>query len=127
VEKCTVWREMMNSNMETEMELTYEMYKYIVWSYANVSQLLSSFVEILESSRQKATCGIAVTQAGVISVLDLVRQIRHIVLVRRTFSSGKPQGVGILEWGGDGDVEISLRATWDQGGRDPITPRRVSK
>jgi hypothetical protein len=32
-----------------------------------------------------------------------------------------------LEWGGDGNREISLRATWDQGGRDPIKPRRVSK
>jgi hypothetical protein len=36
-----------------------------------------------------------------------------------------------LGWGGngegDGNGEISLRATWDQGGRDPITPRRVSK
>jgi hypothetical protein len=31
------------------------------------------------------------------------------------------------EWGGDGNGEISLRATWDQGGRDLITPRRVSK
>jgi hypothetical protein len=30
-------------------------------------------------------------------------------------------------WGGDEDGEISLRATWDQGGRDPITSRRVSK
>ncbi len=63
----------------------------------------------------------------ILAVLDLVSQIRDVVLVRRTFSSGKPQGVGILEWGGDGDGEISLRATWDQGGRDPITPRRVSK
>jgi hypothetical protein len=37
---------------------------------------------------------------------------------------GKPQGVGISEWGADGEQmgrdgndEISLRATWDQGGR----------
>jgi hypothetical protein len=34
-----------------------------------------------------------------------------------------------LEWGvyggGDGNEEISLRATWDQGGQDPITARRV--
>jgi hypothetical protein len=59
--------------------------------------------------------------------LDLVSQIRDVVLVRRTFSSGKPQGVGILEWGGDGNGEISLRATWNQGGQDPITARRDSK
>jgi hypothetical protein len=39
----------------------------------------------------------------VISVLDLVSQICDVVLVRRTFSSGKPQGVGILEWGGNGE------------------------
>jgi hypothetical protein len=43
------------------------------------------------------------------------------------FGSREPQGVGILEWGGDGNGEISLRATWDQGGRDPITSRRISK
>ncbi len=61
------------------------------------------------------------------TVLDLGSQSRDVVLVRRTFSSEKPQGVGILEWGGDGDREISLRATWDQGGRDHITARRVSK
>jgi hypothetical protein len=67
------------------------------------------------------------TTTRMVTVLDLVSQIRDVVLVRRTFSSGKPQGVGILEWGGDGDGEISLRATWDQGGRDPITQRRVSK
>ncbi len=37
---------------------------------------------------------------------------------------GKPQGVGISEWktdgeqmGRDGDKEISLRSTWDQGER----------
>ncbi len=29
------------------------------------------------------------------------------------------------EWGGDGKGEVSLRVTWGQGGRDPITPRRV--
>jgi hypothetical protein len=62
-------------------------------------------------------------------VLDLVSQIRDVVLVKCIFSSGKPQGVGILEWGvygeGDGNGEISLRATWDQGGQDPITARRV--
>ncbi len=31
------------------------------------------------------------------------------------------------EWGGVEEGEVSLRVTWDQGGRDPITPRRVSK
>jgi hypothetical protein len=62
-------------------------------------------------------------------VLDLVSQIRDVVLVRCIFSSEEPQGVGILEWGvyreGDGNGEISLRATWDRGGQDPITARRV--
>jgi hypothetical protein len=36
-------------------------------------------------------------------VLDLVSRICNVVLVRRTFSSGKPRGVGILEWGGNGE------------------------
>jgi hypothetical protein len=64
-----------------------------------------------------------------VTVLDLVTQVRDVLLVRCIFSSGKPQGVGILEWGvyreGDGNWEISLRATWDRGGQDPITARRV--
>ncbi len=55
------------------------------------------------------------------SVLDLVSQVRDVVLVMCMLSSGKPQGVGILERGvygeGDGNGEISLRATWDQGGQ----------
>ncbi len=48
-------------------------------------------------------------------------QVRDVVLVMCIFSSGKPQGVGILESGvygeGDGNGEISLRATWERGGR----------
>jgi hypothetical protein len=27
------------------------------------------------------------------------------------------------EWGGDEEGEVSLRATWGQGGRDRITPK----
>jgi hypothetical protein len=58
-----------------------------------------------------------------------VSQVRDIVLVMCIFSSGKPQGVGIFERGvygdWDGRGEISLRATWDQGGHDPIAARRV--
>jgi hypothetical protein len=67
-------------------------------------------------------------------VPDLGSRIRDVVLVRRIFSSGKPQGVGFWNgegmergWGGDGNGEISLGATWDQGGQDPIKSRRVSK
>ncbi len=36
-------------------------------------------------------------------VLELVSQICDVVLVRRTFSPGKLRGVGILEWGGNGE------------------------
>ncbi len=64
-----------------------------------------------------------------VTVLDLVGQVRDVVLVMCIFNSGKPQGVRILERGvygeRDGNGEISLRATWDQGGQDPITARRV--
>ncbi len=52
---------------------------------------------------------------SIASVLDLVSQVRDVVLVMCIFSSGKPHGVGILETGvygeGDGNGEISLRAT----------------
>jgi hypothetical protein len=50
--------------------------------------------------------------ATAILVLDLVSQVRDVVLVMCIFSSGKPQGIGILErrvYGeGDGNGEISL-------------------
>jgi hypothetical protein len=45
-------------------------------------------------------------------VPDLVSRIRDVILVRRIFSSGKPQGVGILEWGGDGEG----RSVYEQPG-----------
>jgi hypothetical protein len=51
---------------------------------------------------------------------------RDVVLVRRTIDLGE-FGMG-REWGGDG--EVNSRATWGQGGRDPITPKegfQVSK
>jgi hypothetical protein len=55
-----------------------------------------------------------------VSVLDLVSQVRDVILVMCTFCSGKPKGAGILERGvygeGGGNGEISLRATWDRGG-----------
>jgi hypothetical protein len=38
-----------------------------------------------------------------IRVPDLVSQNRDVVLVRRIFSSGKPRGVGNLEWKGNGE------------------------
>ncbi len=38
------------------------------------------------------------------------------VLVRRIFSSGKPQGVGILEWGGDGEGMEMGRSVYEQPG-----------
>jgi hypothetical protein len=50
-----------------------------------------------------------------------------VVLVSCTINLGCWEfGMG-REWGGDGKGEVSLRETWGQGGRDPITPRRVSK
>ncbi len=51
-------------------------------------------------------------------------QCCNVVLVKGRINLGKPQGVGISEWETDGeqmerdgDEGISLRATWDQGGR----------
>ncbi len=45
------------------------------------------------------------------------------IYLRKT-PGGRDFGMG-REWGGDGNGEIRLRATWDQGGWDPITARRV--
>ncbi len=44
-----------------------------------------------------------------------------VILIGRTIKLGMPRGDGNLEWGGDGEGEVSLRATWDQGGRDRTT------
>jgi hypothetical protein len=49
-------------------------------------------------------------------VLDLVSQICDVILVRRTFSSGKPQGVGILEWRGNGEGMGMGRSVYEQPG-----------
>jgi hypothetical protein len=44
-------------------------------------------------------------------VPDLASRDHDVVLVRRIFSSGKPGGVGNLEWGGDRKGEVGLRVT----------------
>jgi hypothetical protein len=51
--------------------------------------------------------------------LDYVKRDRDVVLVGCTLDLWKPQGVRKLEWGGNG--KVSLRATWDQGGREHTT------
>jgi hypothetical protein len=55
---------------------------------------------------------------------------RDVDIVGRTIKWGMPWGDGNLEWGGNGEEEVSLRATWDQGGRDRTTQKegfQVSK
>ncbi len=49
-------------------------------------------------------------------VPDLGSRIRDVVLVRHIFSLGKPQGVGILEWGGDGEGMEMGRSVYEQPG-----------
>jgi hypothetical protein len=70
------------------------------------------------------------TEQPIIHVPDHGSRDRDVVLVRRTASVGETWGVGNLEWGGNGEGEVSLRATWGQGGQDRITPKegfQVSK
>ncbi len=55
-------------------------------------------------------------------------QVRDVVFVSVYLVLGNPRGSGF--WNGEygvegGNGEISLRATWDRGGQDPITARRV--
>jgi hypothetical protein len=50
------------------------------------------------------------------TVLDLVSQICDVVLARGTFSSGKPHGVGILEWGENGEGMGMGRSIYEQPG-----------
>jgi hypothetical protein len=50
-----------------------------------------------------------------------------VVVAKRIINLGHWEfGMG-REWGGVEKGEVSLRVTWYQGGRDPITPRRVFK
>jgi hypothetical protein len=51
-----------------------------------------------------------------VNVPDLVSWIRDVVLVRRIFSSEKPQGVGNLEWGGNGEGMESGSSVHEQPG-----------
>ncbi len=65
-----------------------------------------------------------------LSVPDHGSRDRDVVLVRCTISLGKPRGVWKLEWGGNGEGEVSSRATWGQGGQGRITRKegfQVSK
>ncbi len=61
---------------------------------------------------------IASRDAHTLTVPDHETRDRDVVLVRRTIHLGKPRGVGKLEWEGNGEGEVSLRATWGPGGRD---------
>ncbi len=49
-------------------------------------------------------------------VPDLASRIRDVVLVRHIFSSGKPRGVGNLEWGGNGEGMERGRSVYEQPG-----------
>jgi hypothetical protein len=49
-------------------------------------------------------------------VPDLVSRIRDVVLVRRIFSPGKPQGVGNSVWGGNGEGVESGSSVYKQPG-----------
>jgi hypothetical protein len=56
------------------------------------------------------------TEVGTGLVLDSVSKSCDVVLVRRAFSSGKPQGVGILEWRGNGEGMEMGRSVYEQPG-----------
>jgi hypothetical protein len=60
-------------------------------------------------------------------VLDSGSWDRVVVFVGAGCWENLRRYAGNLEWGGVEEGEVSLRVTWDQGGQDPITPRRVSK
>jgi hypothetical protein len=69
-----------------------------------------------------------------ISIIDIVpdpgSRDRDVVLVSAGLLGKPERGVGNLGWGGDEKGEVSLRATWDQGGQGRITPKegfQVSK
>ncbi len=54
--------------------------------------------------------------SSIVVVPDLASRICDVVLVRRIFSSGKPQGVRNLEWGGNGEGMERGRSVYEQPG-----------
>jgi hypothetical protein len=65
-----------------------------------------------------------------VSVPDPGSRDRDVVLFERGVCWGNLRGVRNLEWEGDEKGQLSLRATWDQGGQGRITPKegfQVSK
>jgi hypothetical protein len=70
------------------------------------------------------------SSSSIVIVPDPGSRSRVIVFVGSGCWGNLRRDAGNLEWGGWGGVEkreVSSRVTWDQGGRDPITPRRISK
>jgi hypothetical protein len=59
-------------------------------------------------------------------VPDKRSRILEVVVVRRILAGYWEFGVE-REWGRVEKGEVSLQATWDRGGQDPVTARRVSK
>ncbi len=76
-----------------------------------------------EQKTRKVLEGSALNSVGSVTVPDPGSRDRDVVLVKRGVWWGNPRGVGNLECGGDGNGEVSLRATWDQGGQGRITPK----
>ncbi len=74
------------------------------------------FQRQLFSSGYVANANYIVRTHTVHIVPDLVSRIRDVVLVRRIFSSVKPQGVGILDWGGVGEGMEMGRSVYEQPG-----------
>ncbi len=64
---------------------------------------------------------------GLRTVPDTGSRSRVVVFVGAGCWGILRRDAGNLEWGGVEKGEVSSRVTWVQGGRDPITPRRVSK
>ncbi len=91
------------------MELFLKLKELFLYRYCShvpeVLELSCSLGEIPQSDYTALMVG---------SVLDLVSQVCDVVLVRRTFSSRKPQGVGILEWGGNGEGMEMGRSVYEQ-------------
>jgi hypothetical protein len=53
-----------------------------------------------------------------VCVLDLVSQVRDVVLMKCISGSGRPQGVGILEWGYMGKGRELGRSVYEQPGNE---------
>jgi hypothetical protein len=89
----------------------------------NAREVNNPATQYIFSENLFSTSGMSLIFSNTLLFRTMRSRDRDVVLVRRTIYLGCWEfGIG-REGGGDGEGEVSLRATWGQGGQDRITPK----